>query len=190
MERLDCSSFQVCFGQAEAVLQELPSAEYVIAKVDRLRTPVIKDLQASGFVFHERFIEMKFNIKRALQQLPIESASKVTVQERHGFTEEMLALARKAYGTERRFHLAPDFDDALAAKVIAATASQYEAQGARVFTATHAGDLLGFCTFLPCGNDYYNAMGLTAPGIKGKMAALPLYTGATRMLEMGGTSVE
>lgn len=186
MEVLTCSNFRVCSGPAEEVLQGPPEAEYVIAKVDRLRTQEIEALRAAGFVFHERFIEMKFNISRALRQLPA-AGGDVTVQERQDFTEEMLAMACAAYSTDRRFHLEPGFDDGdLAGEIIAATARSYAAQRARIMTAAHAGELLGFCTFLPCGKDYYNAMGLTAQSIKGKLAALPLYTGAMRLLECGG----
>ena len=188
MEQLDCRSFRVCYGAGAEVLEALPAAEYVIARTERLRTREIAALRAAGFVFHERFIKIEINIASALRQLPVNfTGGDVAVRETRGFTEEMLALACAAYDADRRFHLEEGFDDgALAGEVISAKARAYASQQARIMVATHAGDLLGYCTFLPCGDGYRNVMGLTARGMKGKLAAWPLYTGALRILETGG----
>lgn len=168
-------------------MSDPPEAEYVIAKTDCLHTREIASLRTAGFAFHERFIKVKINIGAFLRQLPAGLAGgDVTIQETRGFTDEMLNLAVMAYGTDRRFHLEPGFDnDGLAREMITAAAREYEANGAQIVTAAHGGELLGFCAFLPCEDGYRNVMGLTARNMKGKLAAWPLYTGALRLLASG-----
>ncbi len=187
MEKLDCNGFRVLYCTAEEALPDPPAGEFVVVKTDCAHPREIAGLRESGFNFHERFIKIKINIGAALRRLPAMTARwDVTVRETRGFTDAMLDLACRAYGTDRRFHLEPGFDnDELAKEMIVAAARRFEAQQARIVTASHDGDLLGFCAFLPYGNGYYNAMGLTVRDMKGRLAAWPLYTGALRLLAGG-----
>ena len=96
-------------------------------------------------------------------------------------TDEMYTLACSAYIEDRRFHLDPLFDPALAASVIAAYLAEFRRRGLRAYKIFHEQELLGFTVVdealpPPRGDTCFeNVMGATRPGIRGKMAAPVLY---------------
>lgn len=188
METLDCDSFRVCMGLAGEVLAKKPEAEYVIATTCFHRTDELANLQDAGFSFHDRFLQIEINIagaKKRIAEMPA-AADGIIVAETSDFTEEMFGIACSAFGTDRRFHLDADFAHReYAAEVIAAAVRRCLDHGTRIICASHGKDVLGCVMILDDSPGGYctNVLGFTKPGLKGRLAALPLYAGAMGMLK-------
>ena len=121
---------------------------------------------------------MKIPLKHDMAALMTQKVAQLSVDAKGKFTEEMYLLAQQVFPTDRRFHLEPEFDSAGAASTIRAYMDYWKNVGATVLKIVEHEELLGFTILQRVSDDAYeNVLGVTRPGIKGKMAAYPLYCG-------------
>lgn len=175
---------------------ELPGAEeadarYVVCETSYGDFDRRDELLKRGYVFLDRILRIQIDTQSDLvvQQCEKIKAGNAPVELVPGieFSDEMASLYHKAYTEDRRFHLTDRFDQEEANAVIDAYLESFKADGAVPFGAVSGGRLVG-CTMLqptPEGGTANN-LGATAPGIKGRMTALPLYLGMMDYIRESG----
>lgn len=104
------------------------------------------------------------------------------------FTDEILDLALKAFDTDRRSFLERDFAPVERAyEVINAYIAYYRSRRHKIIKAVHGDNVLGFVILHEVENGVYeNVLGLTKQNLMGKVAAIPLYSGALGMIGAEG----
>lgn len=137
-------------------------------------------LLQQGFEFLDRVLLMEINMEKAGKREEYKSNPECRIERDDEYSPEMYILAQKALKTDRRFHLEPEFNDKLAAPIISAYIDQCKLQHMPVYKAKHFNELLGYTIvdeYADDSGDYFeNVLGVTMPGIKGKMIAGMLYS--------------
>lgn len=179
--RLQTAAFAVeKYAPGEACAAPDPQA-YSICRLPAADAAGAAALLARGFAFLDRVLLMEIDCASAPPLPAADGLSETRVVYDSEYTREMYKLACAAYPQDRRFHLDPLFNDARAALVIAAYLEEYRRRSLRCYKIFHEQELLGFTIVdealaLPkAGTCFENVMGVTRPGIRGKMAAPALY---------------
>ncbi len=167
--------------------------EYIIQQIEANKAEKLTGLSEAGPGFHERFIFVEINLKataKARNQIK-NALPDILLGFSHEYTNDLYELACESFEADRRFHLEQQFDQNRAAEVKKAYIDWCRDQNMPVFTARKENDLLGYIIINPdSGVGIFQIMlGVTRPGIKGKMAAYPLYNGllnAMALPENGG----
>jgi len=158
-------------------------AAYIIQQVDSFDMVRIAELQKQGFQFHERFLYVEINLKATsgIRNRLSGSVAELSLEMGHQYTNDLYELAYKSFETDRRFHLEQQFDQHKAKDVKEAYINRCKEQGMTVFSARRADELLGYIIVDLHPNQkagcFQIMLGVTKAGIKGKMAAIPLYNG-------------
>ncbi len=168
------------------------NAKYVICECSYNDFQSQNELKAAGFEFLDRLIRVQIDTNSSLINEKIvqiqNGSSGIIVSPGSDYSELMTQLYHKAYTEDRRFHLTKEFDQIQANDVIDGYIEYLKDTNATPITAVSDGNLIG-CTILkpsPEGG-IANLLGATLPGIKGRMAALPLYIGTLDYIRQGGT---
>lgn len=157
------------------------NADYVICQVGVDEPTHARELLQRGFEFLDRVLLTEINLaKISKHEIYMNPTTGLEVTYEREYSPEMYTLAQKAFTSDRRFHLEPEFNDELAAPIITAYIDQCKSQHMPVFKVKHFHDLLGYTIIDECaddeGNYFENVLGVTMPGIKGKMIAAMLYS--------------
>lgn len=168
------------YGMQDIYDFETCSADYIICQVDVLDSIYENTLTNRGFQFHDRIFYMEIDLQQVpelrLQGIPQEITFNVDNQ----YSEDVYELAYDSYVTDRRFHLEPVFDQKKAIPVIRTYIDSYKGEGLKIYKAKYKEELLGY-TIVRENRDskkafFENVIGVTAPNIRGKAIAGPLYT--------------
>lgn len=169
---------------------------YIVQQIESNDTQMAEELQDQGFCFHERFLFIEIPLKAARTRSGAEGgASGISFKMSHEYPADVYELAYESFEEDRRFHLERHFDQIKAKDVKEAYINQCRERGCMVFSARKDGKLLGY-TIVDAnsgsGNGCFQIMlGVTCSGIRGKMTAIPLYSGLLEhmaMPENGGFS--
>lgn len=177
--KLSCTDYFIQYMDEHEDIDVIQDeARYVLKKVQCDEVCQIVKFKEFGFVFHDRVICMKVNLKATsemrssmMRELPgfvfcLES----------DFSEEMYELACSQFKRDRRFHMEESFNDGLAADVISAYTEYYLNKGAQLYSSYYKGTLSGFIMYVQDGDEYENVLGVTAAGIVGRASAYTLYS--------------
>ena len=156
--------------------------DYVMLRINVREPEKTRNLIHHGFSFHDRYLKMEINIEKTSEVR--ESLAKKTppffLSASHDFEPVMLDMACQAYAFDRRYHLGAGYDNDMAREMIRAHLSRYKEEGCLIVKIydNQKNELLGY-TVLKKKSDFVveNVMGLTLPGIKGKVSAFGLYNG-------------
>ena len=178
-------------ANCDAYLQDC-TEKYNIQQVKSTDDIRIAELLENGFRFHDRILRVEIFLKdnsgSFLNDIDIPvRGGEISISLSDEYTEEMYRLACEAYTTDRRFHLEQRFDQNVANHVIASYLKEFNEKNYPVIKAVHRQELLGFTVIREDRdkNCFENILGATLPGMKGKMAAVPLYKS---MLQLGSES--
>lgn len=179
--RLQTAAFAVeKYAPGEACAAPDPRA-YTVCRLPAADAAGAAALLARGYAFLDRVLLLEIDCAGA-PPLPLADGLPETCAVCDGeYTREMYELACAAYPQDRRFHMDPVFDSARAAPVIAAYLKDFQRRGLRTYKIFHEQELLGFTVVDEAppasrpGTCFENVMGVTRPGIRGKMAAPALY---------------
>lgn len=186
MDRFACEDFLVLYytGKEKKCQLDETTAAYHIASMESLDVSAIENLKKQGFQFHDRILQMEIDIaatevlrKKTMEKLmvfPLEISEKIS--------DEMFQLGCLAFETDRRFHLKPEFDAALSAKVLNEYIKFYNEQNIVVTRVEYDGDLAGYTVIHRQDGQAENVLGATKPGILGKMVAFGMYANTINYL--------
>lgn len=155
-----------------------PGAGYLICRADPADSGREKELLDRGFSFLDRVLVLEIDLRRAAAAPAAQGLPELRVERDGTFSEDMAAMACQAYTADRRFHLESVFDQDQAGPVIRAYLDDCARRGMTVYRALHGDELLGFTVVDEDTGDrrcFENVLGVTKPGIRGKMAAPGLY---------------
>lgn len=172
------------YGINEKVGRFDTGADYVICQSDVLDSVYESELTERGFRFLDRILYMEIDL--AKKNISADNGPKRILQDQGivfacdgVFTESMYQMAYKAYTSDRRFHLNPVFSQQDAIPVIRAYIDQCRLGHMKIYKALHQDELLGYAVIDETADGkkcyFENVLGVTAPGIKGKMVAEALY---------------
>lgn len=162
----------------------------VIQQIDSNDMERAEELRQQGFCFHERLLFMEISLKAAVgrDKGPECGTAGISLKMSKEFTPDLYELAYESFETDRRFHLERKFDQGKAKAVKEAYINRCRDLGCMVFSARKDGELLGYIIVNPHPGRgdgcFQNMLGVTCAGIKGKMAALPLYSGLLKSMAM------
>lgn len=163
---------------------------YIIQQVESNDMQRAEELRELGFYFHERLLFIEISLKSATgMRNGIEGgASEISFKLSNEYPPDVYELAFKSFETDRRFHLERQFDQTKAKDVKEAYINRCRERGCKIFSAYKEGELLGYIivdTHPGRGTGCFQIMlGVTRAGIKGKMAAIPLYRGLLEKMVM------
>lgn len=161
------------------------TADYIIAQTENLNTERAGQLLHNGFFFHDRKLRVEINIRDTeMFRKRLEGRTVYfDLQISGDVSEEMYALACKAFNNDRRFHLDQNFDQNLANQIIKAYFDDFIQRDILIFKALQNKELLGFIIMEKHSDGKCeNLLGVTRPDIKGKMIAYGLYANVLKML--------
>lgn len=149
-----------------------------------------EELQKQGFCFHERLLLIEISIKPAdrMHNGREGAVSEMSMQLSSEYPPEIYELAYESFETDRRFHLERQFNQDRARVVKTSYIDRCKERGCMVFSAYKEGELLGDIivdTHPEKADGCFQIMlGVTRAGIKGKMTAIPLYSGLLEKMAM------
>lgn len=167
------------------VLPNLDGATHVRVSLPSGRSGQVA-LEAQGFTFGDR--SLKASVIPARQKIDYQRLVRLTPEIARGGSEEILAIALSSFPTDRRFQVAPNYDDRLAAIILKAWVDDLE----EVLVCRLKGELAGFLALKELG-DKKISIHLAAVAEKYRSAgvALSLYAGAVSLaLKRGLEMVE
>lgn len=164
---------------------------YIIQQVESNDMQRAEELRKQGFYFHERFFFIENSLRTAEMRNGTEGGiSEILLEMSNEYPPDIYELAYESFETDRRFHLERQFDQSKAKTVKEAYINQCRERGCMVFSARKDGKLLGYIivdTHPGRGAGCFQIMlGVTCPGIRGKMTAVPLYRGLLEHMAMPG----
>lgn len=141
-------------------------------------------LEAQGFTFGDR--TLKVSIIPARQKIDYQRLVRLEPEIVRGGSEEILEIARSSFPADRRFQVAPNYDDRLAAIILKAWVNDLE----EVLSCRLKGELAGFLALKELG-DKKISIHLAAVAEKYRSAgvALSLYAGAVNLAVKRGFEV-
>lgn len=178
--QLDCNDFAVSYYDG---IQEIKLGKdvdtYHVVPADTLDTAVTEELGKQGFQFLDRILKMEIDIAATKEhrEKRMEKLMAFPVELSDTVSEEMYDLACLVFDTDRRFHLRHGFDSIFSAKVLRAYVDFYNEKDIFTFQVRYKGELAGFTVVHRQENFGENVLGVTKPGILGKMAAYGMYAG-------------
>ena len=154
-------------------------ANYVICRADPNDSVYESRLYDSGFRFLDRVLFYEIDV-RTFNDLRVDKIPGVEFACDYEIGDNVYALAHEAFNFDRRFFLAPSFDQGTANYVIDAYLDNFKNRKLKIYKAIHDRELLGFTVVdedvKEYKNCFENVLGATKPGIKGKMIAGSLYS--------------
>ena len=152
--------------------------KYNIQQVESMNDERIYELIKKGFSFHDRVLRVEISVaeqKNILNNIEVPDGIIISLSD--VFTEDMYHLACEAYKTDRRFHLEQKFSQNVANEVIEAYLKEFREKNYLIVRAAHQQKLLGYTVVRESEkrDSFENVLGVTLPGMKGKMIAVPLY---------------
>ncbi|MCM1217616.1 MAG: hypothetical protein NC548_24255 [Lachnospiraceae bacterium] len=156
---------------------------YIIQQIESNDMQRAEDLLKQGFRFHERFLFIEISLKAAVRMCDRveDSVSGIVWKMGDEYPPDIYELAYESFETDRRFHLDRQFDQSRARAVKEAYINRCRECGCKVFSICKDGELLGYSIVNPQpgrgAGCFQNMLGVTRAGMKGKMAAVPLYSG-------------
>lgn len=158
---------------------------YIIQQIESDDLQRAEDLQKQRFRFHERFLFIEISLKAGET---CSGAAGISLEMSNEYPPDIYELAYESFETDRRFHLERQFDQNRAKVAKEAYINRCREQGCMVFTARKDGNLLGYIIVdihPGRGTGCFQIMlGVTCAGIKGKMTAIPLYSGLLMYMAM------
>lgn len=157
-----------------------PAFRYTVCQADVLDCQYEDALKSRGFQFHDRilFMEISLRGKEALPAPDSKLGLRLVCDQDFGL--DVYNLAYAVYTTDRRFHLESVFNQEQAIPFMKAYIDDCKARNMKIFKLYHDAELLGYTIVDeqadPRGLYFENMLGVTAPGIKGKLAAPTLYS--------------
>lgn len=184
MELLQCSGLLLKkYAVGESF--EPDDNAYIIQQVENNDMQKVEELQKQGFQFHERFLFIENSLKGVET---CGGATGISLKMSNEYPPDIYELAYESFETDRRFHLEKRFDQGRAKAVKEAYIERCREQGCMVFSARKEGKLLGYIIVnIHPGREpgcFQIMLGVTCAGIKGKMAATPLYSGLLAHMAM------
>lgn len=168
----------------------LDDTEYIIQQIEADKGEKAAELVKSGLGFHERYIFVEINLKataKARNQIN-NALPDILLKLSHEYTADLYELACESFETDRRFHLEQQFDQNRAAEVKKTYIDWCREHDMPVFTARSGHELLGYIIIdMNPGREkgcFQIMLGVTRPGIKGKMVAYPLYNTLLNTMEL------
>lgn len=172
------------YGINEKANQLDPGVDYIICQSDVLDSVYESELAERGFRFLDRILYMEINLAKKNKRT--DNDSKRILQKQgivfaydEVFTESMYQVAYKAYTSDRRFHLNPVFSQQDAIPVIKAYIDECRLRHMKICKTLYHDELLGYVIIDETADEkkcyFENVLGVTTPGIKGKMVAEALY---------------
>lgn len=161
----------------------MDDSAYVIQQVESHDALRVEALRQQGFCFHERFFFVEASLKAAdiIRGQVHRDLPGIILELSYEYTTDIYELAYQSFETDRRFHLEQRFDQEGARAVMKAYIDQCRERACLIFSARKERELLGYIiadTQLEKEAGCIQIMlGVTRRGIKGKMMALPLYSG-------------
>lgn len=190
MEILQCRGW--CLKKYSVEESFVPDEDaYIIQQVQSNDMQRVEELQKQGFCFHERFLFIEILLKSATGMrngIERKRASEISLKLGNEYPPDIYELAYESFETDRRFHLERQFDQNRAKAVKEAYINRCRERGCIVFSACKDRELLGYIivdTHPGRGAGCFQIMlGVTRAGIKGRMAAIPLYCGLLEKMAM------
>lgn len=94
----------------------------------RVKTPATEEMQKcfirQGFFYADRMLKASINLKRT--NLPYEEMIRLEIQQSNEYRDEVLRIALKSFPVDRRFHVAPYYDDEIASRIITSWVDRLE----------------------------------------------------------------
>ncbi len=149
----------------------------------------LKPISDIGFYFLDRFICMERNLLVEVPQTNVPGLFwQAGIPENGGGVEQIKALAKSVFLTDRRFHIEPDFNQAAANKRIETYIDLCINDGAEIFHCKGQNDaLLGFTILKRIDdNTYLNCLSATEPSVVGMLAANVVYNSTAAALKARG----
>ncbi|MBR1812177.1 MAG: hypothetical protein IJ766_11125 [Clostridia bacterium] len=163
--------------------------DYSILRVNPDCDKQILELTELGYVFHDRLFLMEIPIASTREKRH-ETAKRVldfSLIVDEPLSDDIYALAQRAFPTDRRFHLDQLFHKENADAIIQSYLAHYENMEIITLRIRREKELLGFTLLHRVTEDTYeNVLGATKPGIAGKMIAWPLYNGMLNFIDSKG----
>lgn len=161
----------------------LDGTKYIVQQVEKQQIEKAVELLSQGFEFHERYLLVENNLKSEenLCEQTNEILKGVCMEIEHDYREDLYSLAYESFEADRRFHLERKFDQEIARYVKESYINQCRDSGMPFFSVRKDGKLLGYIIIelqpQKAGGCIHIMLGVTCPGIKGKMIAPLLYKG-------------
>ncbi len=170
----------------EESVEELPDGfDYLLAKARPEDAARIAGLEEKGFMFHNRTILGEINLE-SLKEEPVRKI-RADVRTDREFTQDVYGLAQGAFRTDRRFHLARQFDNDAAGKILKGYIDFYKEQESVLFKCFHKERLVGFTIVQMLeGGCCENVLGAVEPAYQSRGAALNLYSYMLQQLRESG----
>lgn len=143
-------------------------------------------LEAQGFTFGDR--TLKVSIIPARQKIDYQRMVRLEPEITRGGGEEILAIALSSFPTDRRFQVAPNYNDQLAAVILKAWVDDLE----EVLVCRLKGEVAGFLALKDLGDKKVSVhLAAVAEKYRSAGVALSLYAGAVcRAMKLGFEVVE
>lgn len=138
-------------------------------------------MRERGFEFADRTLGVSINLHRS--RLDFKAMVRLKPELVRGKKEEILEIAKTSFPTDRRFQVAPDYDERLSQEVLAGWIEELEES----YVCLYKGQVIGFLALKDCA-DGRSFVHLAAVKEQYRMtgAALSLYANAADMCKMRG----
>ena len=146
----------------------------------------MQEMLSRGFTFGDRMLRVKIMLNRV--KIDFSSLVRTQPELTRERKEDILAIACESFPTDRRFHLAPDYDAALAQKVLECWIRELD----QCFVCDVKGEAAGFLALKEI-DDFTVSIHLAAVRERWRAAgvAMSLYAAAIQWAKMQGyTTVE
>lgn len=177
MDCLVCNNVSVAVLDDKEEMQDVQELsmkyDYITAKAGAFDLERVKRLKNMGFCFLDRTLCGEI----LLHRVPAEIGRYIrfeALEEDYG--EEILTVARKAFVTDRRFHLQMEPDQEQADQLIQAYLNKYREEQATFLVCRYRGKAVGFTTLCTReSKSCENVLGAVLPEYQSKGVALGLY---------------
>lgn len=159
--------------------------DFLLAKTSPDDIERIVGLEQKGFIFHNRTILGEINLSSVSETLI--RMIRADVRTDKEFSMNLYELARKAFATDRRFHLTKQFDQNLANKIIEGYIRALSTEDVMLFKCFHKEKLTGF-TIVKRLDDIAceNMLGAVNPLYQSRGVAINLYSYMLKVLRDEG----
>lgn len=151
----------------------------------RIKTPATEKMQryfiAQGFFYADRILKASINLKRT--NLPFDKMIRLEIRRTNECRDEVLKIALKSFPTDRRFHVAPRYDNEVAAQIITSWVDRID----EYYVCIYHEKVIGFAALEEQLDGFYEIrLAAVDESYRLSGAALSLYAYLVKMCMEGG----